>query len=749
MSAAPSALVVAALLLAGTTLSALPATAQQLPPEAEDRLRAIYERGEFGSRGYPVTWTASGDGFTRLERPSGTEVPEIVHYDVESGERRVLVAAPDLRPIGASEPLSIEAYAFSPGGDVVLIRANPRWLGEVLGQGSELWTLELRTGLLRKVAEAVSEGSLQGRFSPNGRWIVFQRGENLYVTDVAGARTTQLTADGARNEVRNRQPTWSPDGKHIAFVQQDVSELRLRPMLEPVDPTYPRVREVRYARVGGAIATLRVGIVPAMGGEMRWVAVPPADEGFYLGAVEWAESPDELLVERLSRSRDVREFYLAHAGSGEVRRIYREENEAWAVASYGTNLGLDWVRAGEAFVILSEKEGWRRAYLYSRSGERLATLTPDGVDVIDRGWIDEAGGWLYYHASPTDGARSYLYRSRLDGTGTPERVTPQEQDGWHVYDASPDPRWAIRTHSRFEEPPTVELLRVPDHEVVRVLEDNGALRERVYPILSGNSEFLQIHIESEGGVRVEMDAWMIKPRDFDPGRRYPLFVYVYGEPHAQTVMDRWSGNQLYHQAIADLGYIVVSIDNRGTPAPKGAAWRRAIFASLGPLSTEEQAAGVLQLGRMRPYIDLSRVGVWGWSGGGSNTLNALFRRPDVFHVGIAVVPKPQAHLYNAWFQEIYMRTVEENPEGYRRASPINYAEGLEGDLLIVHGTGETNTHLEIVEGLVDRLISLGKPFEYMAYPNRDHGISEGEGTSIPLRMLMVRYLLRNLPPGPA
>jgi dipeptidyl-peptidase 4 len=193
---------------------------------------------------------------------------------------------------------------------------------------------------------------------------------------------------------------------------------------------------------------------------------------------------------------------------------------------------------------------------------------------------------------------------------------------------------------------------------------------------------------------------------------------------------------------------VVSIDNRGTPAPKGAAWRRAVFGSLGPLSTEEQAAGVQELGRTRPYVDLSRVGVWGWSGGGSNTLNALFRRPDVFHVGIAVVPKPQAHLYNAWFQEIYMRTVEENPEGYRTSSAINYAEGLKGNLLIIHGTGETNTHLQIVEGLVDRLIALGKPFEYMPYPHRNHGISEGQGTSIHMRMLMVRYLLRTLPPGP-
>lgn len=246
-----------------------------------------------------------------------------------------------------------------------------------------------------------------------------------------------------------------------------------------------------------------------------------------------------------------------------------------------------------------------------------------------------------------------------------------------------------------------------------------------------------------------MDAWMIKPSDFDPEKKYPVLVYVYGEPHGQTVLDRWRNSSSdYHRAVAELGYLVVSIDNRGTPAPKGAAWRRAVFGSLGPLSTQEQAAGIEEMGRVRPFVDLSRVAIWGWSGGGSNTLNAMFRKPDVYHVGIAVVPKPQPHLYNAWFQEIYMETRETNPDGYRAAAAINYADGLEGDLLIIHGTGETNTHIEIVEGLVDRLIELGKPFDYMAYPNRNHGISEGKGTSLHMRMHMVRYLLTHLRPGP-
>jgi dipeptidyl-peptidase-4 len=280
---------------------------------------------------------------------------------------------------------------------------------------------------------------------------------------------------------------------------------------------------------------------------------------------------------------------------------------------------------------------------------------------------------------------------------------------------------------------------------VRVLENNDEVRQAAESLISGPTEFLQLDI----GDGVVLDAWMIKPRDFDPSQQYPVFVYQYTEPHAQDVLDRWgSGHAHFHRVIADLGYLVVCMDTRGTPAPKGAAWRRAVFGSLGPLSTEEQAAGLQELARTRPYVDLSRVGIWGWSGGGSNTLNAMFRKPDVYHLGIAVAAKPQPHLYNAWFQEIYMRTREVNPEGYRQAAAINFAEGLKGDLLIIHGTGETNTHLEIMEGLVDRLVELGKPFDYMTYPNRDHGIRRGTGTSLHLRMHMVRYLLTHLPAGP-
>lgn len=672
------------LLLSSSELPAQELLESNWQVSAESRLKAIYDRGEFRAKAYRPVWLNDNSGFVVEEVDPATGKPTQWFHDAKTGEQRI-------------------------------------------------WQSDEKL-LAPEDAGHLSYGSLR----------LEARREKLIVVDQNNQQETVLISAPAGRDVQYRDPVWSPDGARVVFIEADYTDVRQRSVLVPGDPSYPEVQQHRFARVGGTIEKLRIGVVDADGQNIKWLPVECPEEGLYLGQVEWAGNSDEVLVEKFSRFRDRRDFLLVTV-SGTVNTIYSETNDAWVESSQGKNSGLVWLQGGKEFVVVSEKDGWRHACRYSRDGKELALLTPGDYDIIDRAMIDEASGWYYFYASPEDATQKYLYRVALDGSGKMQRLSPDNQPGTHSYVFSPDAKWAIHTYSTLNLPPVHELIEVETHRVVSTLEDNHAIRERMNSISCQPAEFLKLDI----GNGLVFDAWMLKPRDFDPSKKYPLFIYVYGEPHAQTVLDEWGTAQIdFHRVVAEMGYVVVSIDNRGTPAPKGAAWRRVIFGSLGPLSTDEQEAGLKALAKQCSFVDLNRVGIWGWSGGGSNTLNAMFRKPDSYHVGIAVVPKPQPHLYNAWFQEIFMRTREVNADGYERSAPINFAEGLKGKLLIMTGSGETNTHIQIIEGLVDRLIALGKPFDYMVYPNRDHGLREGDGTVVHVRMRILRYLQENLPCAP-
>jgi len=667
---------------------------EQSLQKADVLMRAIYETREFGgeAKSFRGTWLPDGLGYTVTEPDPESDGRLRVRYDAATGKRTVL---------------------------------------EQAQRGEDTRGRRRRSG--RDVT------------SPDGRLTISFKEGNLQVRSLDSDQTTPLTKNAVAGSISNGRAVWSPDGKWIAFMETDRSDVPFRASLEPTDPTYPEVKQTRYSRVGEPIDKRRVGVVDPKGKDIRWLSISQPTEGCYLGGLSWAGNSHELFIEKLSRGRDKREYLIADIRTGEIRCIFEESDPAWVAGAYETDAGPVWIRDDSAFIVMSDRDGWRRAYVYGRDGKKEGVLTPGGVDVMEFVVVDEAGGWYYYYASPENGTQLYLYRSQLDGSGKTERVTPADQPGTHYYNISPNVKWALHTYSTFDMPPVTELVRLPGHELVRVLEDNKALRDKIESWMAQPTEFFQVDI----GGGVVMDGYMLKPRDFDPSKKYPVFIYTYSEPYKQEVVDRWRGEHGYfHRAVADVGYLAVCMDTRGTPAPKGTWWRKAEFPTLGILSTDEQAAAVQALGRTRSYVDLSRVGIWGWSGGGSNTLNAMFRKPDVYSLGIAVVPKPQPHLYNSWFQEIFMRTLKENAEGYRKSAPINFAEGLKGDLLIITGTGETNTHVQIVEGLVDRLIELDKKFDYFAYPNRDHGLWRGKGTTLHLRKYMMRYLIEHLPPGP-
>ena len=385
-------------------------------------------------------------------------------------------------------------------------------------------------------------------------------------------------------------------------------------------------------------------------------------------------------------------------------------------------------------------------YLVHESGKPIKALTPEGYDAIRLLHLDESkeGQIAYYIASPDNAAQRYLYAVALGGADL-GRVTPTGQPGWHDYQISPNGKWAIHTWSHMDRPPAIELINLPDHETIRQLVDNKPLEEKLDKLGLEPVEFFQVEI----GEGVKLDGYCVAPVGFDPKKKYPLLVYVYGEPAGQTVTDRWGGSgYLWHQMLAQQGYFVMSFDNRGTHSPRGREWRKCIYRKVGVLAPQDQAAAVKKVLSERKYLDPDRVGIWGWSGGGSMTLNGIFKFPDIYSVGMAVAPVPNQRLYDTIYQERYMGLPKDNVNGYLEGSPINYAHQLAGKLLLVHGTGDDNCHYQGTEALIDELIRHKKPFTMMAYPNRSHSIREGAGTTVHLRELLTRFLNENLAPGP-
>jgi dipeptidyl-peptidase-4 len=405
---------------------------------------------------------------------------------------------------------------------------------------------------------------------------------------------------------------------------------------------------------------------------------------------------------------------------------------------------MKWIDEGRYFTWTSERDGWRHMYLISADGEDIKLLTPGEYDVISILKIDDKAGWVYYIASPSNAAQKYLFRTKMDASGETKRLTPMNQPGTHSYQISKDSKWAIHTFSSFDNPPRIAMISLPDHKTARVLENNTELREKFSKVKCAPTEFFKIDI----GDGVQLDGWCIKPSHFDPKKKYPLFFYVYGEPAGQTVLDSWGrAKRIWYRMLAEQGYIVVSIDNRGTPAPRGRAWRKSVYRQIGILASADQAAATRAIIKEWPFIDADRVGIWGWSGGGSMTLNALFRYPELYHTGMALAFISNQRNYDTIYQERYMALPETNEDGFRDGSPITFAKNLEGNLLIAYGTGDDNCHFQNCQVLINELIEHEKHFTMMAYPNRTHSINEGEGTTRHLFELLTKYLNDNLPAG--
>lgn len=717
--------------------------------ELDAQLRRIFSSPAFAAKRFgPARWIENGAAYSTVEAGS------IIRYDTVSGKRSVLVDAKALTP-PSGKPLALDDYEWSDDDKKLLVFTNTRkvWRNNTRG---DYWVLDLASKRLTQVAPSATAATLMfAKFSPDATRVAYVRENNIYVETLATQATVALTTDGSATLINGTTDwvyeeelslsdafRWSPDGTRIAYWQFDSTGVGSFTLLNNTATTYPVPTVIPYPKAGTTNSAVRVGVIPAAGGQTRWIDVPGDSRNHYIAAMEWRK--DALEIQQLNRKQNTLILFRGDASNGTVREVFRDTDEAWVdTPDFGAEPPL--LNGGKDFLWLSERDGWRRAYAVPVAGGTPVPLTPEGMDVIAFEGLDANNQWLYFIASPNKATMRFLYRAPVNRSAGASRVTPGELNGTHSYRMSPDGRFALHVESHFDRPPVTDLISLPDHKRIRLLEGNEPLRAAAASAIQPSAEFFEVVID--GGVTI--DGWMLRPRNFDATKKYPVIVHVYGEPASVTVTDAWPGARgLFHRALANEGYLVVSFDNRGTPAPKGRAWRKSIYGSVGMLSTQDQAEALTALARQRSYVDITRAGVWGWSGGGSNTLNMMFRAPDLYKVGVSVAPVPDQRLYDTIYQERYMGLPDENAAGYRVGSSIHHAEGLRGKLLLVHGTGDDNVHYQGAERLVNRLIELGKPFDFMAYPNRTHSINEGTGTSYHLYALIARYFLTNLPAGP-
>ncbi|MCC5854235.1 MAG: S9 family peptidase [Idiomarina sp.] len=753
-------LTLAALALAGC--QNVPSTAQYSAPMPTDTtvsLSDIYGSTLFRESQVPVIrWLADGSGYTTLEVvPDGGR--DIVRYAPDTGEREVMVAAAQLIPAGSNSPLRIADYQWSEDGRQLLIFTNTRrsWRTHTLG---DYWVLNRDNGRLVQLGRDFPESTLQfAKFDPAGTRVAYVMQNNIYVQDLNTLNISQLTHDGDERVINgtfdwvNEEEfylrdgfRWSPDGTHIAYWQVDTHGVPMFTMIDNVSELYPTLTEFPYPKVGETNSAKRVGVIAASGGDTTWMQLPGDEREHYLVRMEWAGNSDTLMIQQMNRAQNQMHYFAAQRATGHADILITESSNAWVEQVDDVRFFRD----GRSFTWQSERSGYRHLYRYDADaqGEKLTALTSGDYDVIELLEIvanDAGEGYAYFIASPESALQRYLFRVDLQGNRAPERLTPSDWDGSHAYNVSRDGRFAIHRVSRVGVPHETRMVSLPDHAVIQELELNEGLKATLASRITSNTEFFTVTARDG----LELDGYLMRPRDFDESKKYPVVMYIYGEPWGQTVADRWLGHSwLWHEYLTQLGYVVVSIDNRGTRSPRGQEWRHSIYMQLGIVTVQDQVDALDEMMARWSWIDGDRVAMWGHSGGGSQTLNALFRHPDRFHVGIALAPVPDLRLYDTIYQERYSGLLPEAAESYEETSAVTHAHRLQGDLLLVHGTADDNVHYQGSERLIDELIRHQKQFRFMAYPNRTHGIAEGEGTSLHLRTMMTEFLWEKLPAGP-
>ena len=714
----------------------------------------ILSANSFGQfRPKEINWTPNGDAYLKIEAGN------IVKVDVKSNNETILVKREQLVPARATEPLNFNIYSFSPDYKTLLIFTNTAKVWRYHTRG-DYWVLNLTTNQLVQLGKDLPAQSLMfAKISPDGKSAAYVSEHNIFVENLLTHSIKKLTSNGTRKFINGTFDwvyeeefgcrdgfRWSPDSKKIAFWQVDATKIRDYYMLNTTDSQYSRIIPVEYPKVGQPPSPVRVGVITVSNAELQWMNVPGDPQEHYIPRMEWADNSDQLVIQQLNRKQNESKLFYCNAYTGVATNFYTEDDKAFIDIKSRWNdddpTGWEWLNKGKEFLWVSEKDGWRHIFLISRDGKKETLITKGDYDIDNIKCIDDKNNYVYFMASPKNATQLYLYRIKMDGKSKLELISPENMIGTHNYNISPYAKYAMHSFSNYKTFPAREWISLPDH---KPLDEENSIAKNMRINENSNIEYFKVTTDDN----ITLDGWMAKPANFDPTKKYPVVFSVYGEPAASTVEDRFGveRNSLFDGDMSIEGYIQISVDNRGTPSLRGAAWRKSIYGQLGRINIRDQAMAAKKLLEEHSYLDKDRLAVWGWSGGGSSTLNLMFQFPDIYKTGISIAAVDNLLFYDNVYEERYMGLPQENMDAYVKGSPIYYAKNLKGNLLFIHGTGDDNVQYDNAEAMLNELIKYNKKFEFMPFPNRTHNLSEGEGTRKFLSTLYSDYLRKNCPPG--
>ena len=670
--------------------------------------------------------------------------------------------------------LEIESFSFSQSKNKILIFTQSVKVWRYNTRG-DYWVYDFKKNEIQKLGRNMSSSSLMfAKFSPNERFVAYVSKEksesgirssstsvNIYLESLDDRSIKKLTSSNGTKKLINGTFDWvyeeefgcrdgfifNEDGTRIAFWQIDANQVRDFYMINNTDSIYSYTIPVEYPKVGEDLTPARIGVINLSNEEITWMKIPGEENKFYLPRMTWMPGRNDLMIQQLNRKQNHSKIYIANANDGSTELLMEEKDEAWVDLRsswpYQVQAGWKFINNGKEFLYTTEKDGWSHIYRFDITNKTEYLVTKGNYDVVKPLAYDEKNESVYFIASPENPTERYLYKTSAKGDGKLIRVTPDILEGSHNYQISTKAKYAFHSFSNYFTRPMQAIVSLPNHKFINenqnMIEKYDLEKKKDHPL-----EFFEITTVDD----VTMEGWIVKPKNLDKTKKYPVLFYFYSEPAGQTGVNRYGAgnNGLYDGNLGEDGYVYVTFDGRGTPSPKGRAWRKAIYRNIGRINVRDMAMGAKAVFEKYEFIDTSRVAVHGWSGGGTATLNCLFQYPEIFHTGIAVAAVANQLTYDNIYQERYMGDPKESYQDYVDGSPIKYAKNLEGNLLYIHGTGDDNVHYQNAEMLANELIKHKKIFYMLSYPNRSHGIRE-DGAYPHVRLMFTDFLRKNCPPG--